>query len=521
MGMALYRKYRSKRLSEIVGQEHIAKPLETAIREGAVSHAYLFTGPRGVGKTSIARILAHEVNQLPYDEQSTHLDIIEIDAASNRRIDEIRELRDKVHVAPTSAKFKVYIIDEVHMLTREAFNALLKTLEEPPAHVIFILATTELHKLPETIVSRTQHFAFKPVTQQKVVAHLAYIAKQEKIDIDKAGLELIAEHGDGSFRDSIGLLDKIQHYGSKITANDIESILGIAPTKAIDEIIAHIVAGNSPKLIITLETLREHGIEPSVTSKQLAKELRAQLLQGDSSLPAQSSIALLEKLVEVPSSVNPFIALELALLKACLLGQETTGQPVASSPQVAPKSAAAKIVEPDTKIMSAPAADPVQKPKEPTAPRQQKQSRTSEAETEAPHTKPEPASEPVAAEEAWPKVLEDIKKNYNTMHSMLRQATADFHDDALTLSFRFPFHQRTINEARNKKALIDLLYKYTGQSISISCTVEDKTTPAPAPSAPQQTAEAAPQNNEPAVAAADSPASAITNIFGGGEILES
>ena len=176
MGQALYRKYRPKKLSEIVGQEHITTTLENALKKGMISHAYLLAGPKGVGKTSIARILAYEVNQLPYDESATHLDIIEIDAASNRRIDEIRDLRDKVNNAPVSAPFKVYIIDEVHMLTKEAFNALLKTLEEPPRHVIFILATTEPHKLPETIVSRTQHFTFRPI-DSAVAAHLRHIAE--------------------------------------------------------------------------------------------------------------------------------------------------------------------------------------------------------------------------------------------------------------------------------------------------------------------------------------------------------
>src|SRR3982751_4633112 len=176
MGQALYRKYRSKSFDDVVGQDHITKTLKNALSSGRISHAYLFTGPRGVGKTSVARILAHEVNDLPYTDESIHLDIIEIDAASNRRIDEIRDLRDKVHITPTSAKYKVYIIDEVHMLTKEAFNALLKTLEQPPAHCIFILATTEAHKLPETIISRTQRYTFKPVDLPKVVEHLRPIA---------------------------------------------------------------------------------------------------------------------------------------------------------------------------------------------------------------------------------------------------------------------------------------------------------------------------------------------------------
>src|SRR5258708_35460995 len=187
------------------------------MRSGKISHAYLFTGPRGVGKTSVARILAHEVNSLPYTDESIHLDIIEIDAASNRRIDEIRDLRDKVHIAPTSAKYKVYIIDEVHMLTKEAFNALLKTLEEPPAHVIFILATTEAHKLPETIVSRTQRFNFKPVEPSVTASHLKTIAKREEIDIDPAALELLVSHSEGSIRDAISMLDQLSSAGHLIT----------------------------------------------------------------------------------------------------------------------------------------------------------------------------------------------------------------------------------------------------------------------------------------------------------------
>src|SRR5882757_2916171 len=221
MGQALYRKYRSKKLSELVGQEHITKTLEQAIKSGRISHAYLFTGPRGVGKTSTARILAHAINGLPYGDGETHLDIIEIDAASNNSVEDIRDLREKVYVAPSSGKYKVYIIDEVHMLSKAAFNAILKTLEEPPAHAVFILATTEAHKLPQTIVSRTQRFTFRPIEPAKAVKHLRSIAKAEHIDVDDEALQLVASHGDGSFRDSISLLDQARSSSEHIDANTI------------------------------------------------------------------------------------------------------------------------------------------------------------------------------------------------------------------------------------------------------------------------------------------------------------
>jgi len=271
MGQALYRKHRPKSLGEVVGQEHITDTLKQALAKGRISHAYLFTGPRGVGKTSIARILAHEINNLPYTDDSAHLDIIEIDAASNRRIDEIRELRDKVYVAPTSAKYKVYIIDEVHMLTREAFNALLKTLEEPPQHAVFILATTDAHKLPDTIVSRTQRFNFRPVEKSKVVAHLQQIAKQEKIKVSDSALELLAEHGEGSFRDSISLLDQASSRGQALEVDDIQQLLGIPPQPALQAVIQLLSGGSSVDLSQQLSQLYDQGYQAAAVAKQLAQ----------------------------------------------------------------------------------------------------------------------------------------------------------------------------------------------------------------------------------------------------------
>src|SRR5277367_1158541 len=207
------RKYRPQRFSDVVGQEHVTQTLSNAITQNRIAHAYLFVGPRGTGKTTIARIFAKCLNctggpkvDFADDDprcveitEGRSIDVLEIDGASNRGIEEIRELRETVKYVPASSKFKIYIIDEVHMLTKEAFNALLKTLEEPPEHVIFILATTDAHKLPETIISRTQRFSFKPIDKQLVIDHLKYIAKQEHIKIADDALAIIADHGQGSF----------------------------------------------------------------------------------------------------------------------------------------------------------------------------------------------------------------------------------------------------------------------------------------------------------------------------------
>ena len=198
---ALYRRYRPKSLSEVVGQEQITDVLANSLKNGKIGHAYLFIGPRGTGKTSVARILAHEINKFDYELEDDYLDIIEIDAASNRGIDDIRELRQRANIAPTKGKYKVYIIDEVHMLTKEAFNALLKTLEEPPEHVVFIMATTDAQKVPITITSRSQIYTFKLADPGVMFEHLKNICKKEKINIDDEALKIVVKRGGGSYRD--------------------------------------------------------------------------------------------------------------------------------------------------------------------------------------------------------------------------------------------------------------------------------------------------------------------------------
>jgi DNA polymerase-3 subunit gamma/tau len=259
--LALYRKYRSADLSDVVGQQHITKTLEQSIVQDRISHAYLFTGPRGVGKTSVARILARRVNGLDSTEDtSSHLDIIEIDAASNRGVDEMRNLREKINSAPSNLKYKVYIIDEAHMLTREAFNALLKTLEEPPAHAIFILATTEAHKLPDTIISRTQRYDFRPFREELIVDHLRFIAEKEKISITEDGLAAIAQLSHNGMRDAISMLDQLSVTSDNIDEQAVQSYMGLSSAIQIDNLLLQAFNGDGMSALSTLEYLFSQGI---------------------------------------------------------------------------------------------------------------------------------------------------------------------------------------------------------------------------------------------------------------------
>lgn len=308
MGKALYRKYRSRSLSEIVGQPHITAILERAIANGTTAHAYLLTGPRGVGKTSIARILAHEINRLPYRDESTHLDIIEIDAASNNSVEDIRDLREKVQIAPVSAPKKIYIIDEVHMLSKSAFNALLKTLEEPPEHAVFILATTDADKLPDTILSRVQRFNFRTISQDEVAAHLRTIADAEQISIDDGALQLIARYGQGSFRDSISLLDQMRNLSSEtITAAMVEDSLGLASTAEIQQLLKAYCAGDLQTIADTLRVLEHRGVPANAINEQLLHEIRSDIINKSNCLP------LADKLLSNQKTAWPYIKLLIAL----------------------------------------------------------------------------------------------------------------------------------------------------------------------------------------------------------------
>ena len=360
MGKALYRKYRSRSLSEIVGQPHITAILERAIANGTTAHAYLLTGPRGVGKTSIARILAHEINRLPYRDESTHLDIIEIDAASNNSVEDIRDLREKVQIAPVSAPKKIYIIDEVHMLSKSAFNALLKTLEEPPEHAVFILATTDVDKLPATILSRVQRFNFRTISQDEVAAHLRTIADVEQISIDDDALQLIARYGQGSFRDSISLLDQMQNLSSEtVTAAMVEDSLGLASTAEIRQLLEAYCAGDLQTIADTLRALEYRGVPANAISEQLLHEIRSDIINKSNCLP------LADKLLSNQRTAWPYVKLLIALSSNADVSNSaasTPAQPESAQPMT--------VNEPAPVYAPQPASDTPQKKKKNAQPNQ-------------------------------------------------------------------------------------------------------------------------------------------------------
>ena len=345
--IVLYRKYRPQKFEEVLGQDHIIKVLCSALKSGRVSHAYLFSGSRGIGKTSVARIMARDLG-------STENDIYEIDAASNRGIDEIRSLREAVRTLPLESKYKIYIIDEVHMLTKEAFNALLKTLEEPPAHAIFILATTELEKVPDTIVSRCQTFVFRKPSDKLLKDSILNIAQREKLQISEAGAELIALLSEGSFRDAQGILQKVTSFSGdrKLDIAEIEEVTGAPRSALVNNFIKVLCEKKLEDGLGVISQAGKENLDMKIFLKLVVHKFRTALIlryapemkNEVSHLVSESDLEFLKKLVKEHSSavrsqtlevlleayqagknaLIPELPLELALIK--ILGQDDSGK---------------------------------------------------------------------------------------------------------------------------------------------------------------------------------------------------
>jgi len=478
MAEALYRKYRSKTFSDVVGQEHITQTLERSIKNNKISHAYLFSGPRGVGKTSVARILAYAINDFKYqDDDTNYLDIIELDAASNRKIEDMKQLIDRVWLAPTDGKYKVFIIDEVHMLTKDAFNALLKTLEEPPEYVVFILATTEAHKVPETILSRTQQFTFRPITKKNVVKRLELIAKKEKIEIEPEAIDFIADYGEGSFRDSIGLLDQASNINQKITLSDLEFIVGAAPKEIVAEILIAQNEASLQKMRKIFEKISANGYSIESIVKQLIYSLKNKLVDKQSTSENSKTIKVLNDLLTVNLSSDQLTALEIVLYSSILNNDFIT-------PSSQTKSADMIVTEPktikSTKIKKNQSVDDLSKSK----------NQVSEKDINT----------------IWEKTLSELRVNHSTLYSILKPSKMELVNGRIYLKTGFLFHQKALNEKKNRDILNALIFKLSGLEYPIEAVIDSNI---------KINLENSDEYDE-----TNLDITSISNIFGGGEVVE-
>ena len=471
--IALYRKYRPVDFDQTLGQEQVTRVLKNAVLDKNISHAYLFSGPRGVGKTSVARILAKALNctaRKGYNPcgkcptcvgitEGRIIDLAEIDAASNRGIDEIRDLREKVKFTPTDASYKVFIIDEVHMLTKEAFNALLKTLEEPPGHAIFILATTEINKVPATIISRCQRHDFRRVKLADIVAKLSKIKKEEKINISDEALEIVAETSEGGFRDAESLLDQLSGVGlKKIEESDIENILGLAPHKIVKEFTASCLSGDAKKALSVLEKATDGGVDLVVMTKALVEFMRkVTIVKVGTEANVEGTKEQVAEILKIAESTE--IERLLSFSDDLLWAQsafKTSVDPRAVLSLVAAKSSA------ETKgptMTEEKKLEPEYSPK--TEEEQIKKSSRGKAKGNIEITNGK-----------WKQFLLEVKSKNNTIYAFLRVAHPSYKNGELILVFPYKFHKERIEEHKNKKIVESILEKVYGEEIIVRCKIE-------------------------------------------------
>ena len=530
--VALYRRWRPQDFDTLVGQQAVKTALSNALASGRIAHAYLFAGPRGTGKTSTARILAKALNcdkgptAHPCGEcvnceritAGTSMDVFEIDAASNRGIEEIKTLREQLAFAPVNGRYKVYIIDEVHMLTTEAFNALLKTLEEPPAHVIFILATTDPHKIPATIHSRCQRFDFRRVTVEEITDHLAMIAERSGINADREALRLIAIQSEGGMRDALSLLDQCGVMGEQVTATTVREVLGIVGRETLRELVQAIGKQDLSATLEKLNFLLEQGKDVRQVLTELAEYLRALLLYKAApsyqevyltdtaealaeSAPLFSNDRLLAAeerlhagLGELRWTVRPRITGELCLFDLCRQEGSTLAALTARVEQLEKQVAngvSVRYAEAPAKMESSvpkPKAAPQFEQGIPKAESNVQKAQTLQAalqdlpKAQAQVVKVEEFGGDFATgEEYWKKALEYLtaEKKIAMVSCAKGGKVVSFINGTLQVGFKAAFQCDRMNKDDYRKAFEDVLLKIARQSIKLECVVPGATKPAP------------------------------------------
>lgn len=456
----IYRKYRPQVFGEVFGQDHIVQTLKKALELDRVAHAYLFTGARGVGKTTVARLLAKAVNCTdPKDRpcgkcdsckaiaQNKFIDLIEIDAASNRGIDEIRQLRDKIQFAPSIGKKRVYIIDEVHMLTREAFNALLKTLEEPPEHTIFIFATTEAHKVPVTVMSRCQRFDFRLADESLVVESLKKIAKAEDVKLDDKVIELIARTSGGSFRDSQSLLDQISSHAveKQVSLEEALEILNLTSLQETQDFTQMLIEKKASGAIEQLERLKNKGLSFPDFLGMVVVEIRRQLIEKiKSGQPAEFETFALGRLINAQGQmkISPVesLPLELAIYEICLEEKEKS-QISTQRSEVDEKSAKST----------------------------QKSESSNQKQEEKPKSKP---AVPVMPKDLKLAIVDEVSRRKKTLGSLLCDCSIEGEKNIITIVTTYPFHKDTITKENNLLLIEEVVGTILGQRAKVNCIVK-------------------------------------------------
>jgi len=534
---ALYRKWRPRTFDEVVGQKHVVRTLRNALVSGRVHHAYLFAGPRGTGKTTTARLLAKAVNCLaPEEERPCNacdictainegrlLDLIEIDAASNTGVDDVRELRERVGFRPNTARYKVYVIDEVHMLSNAAFNALLKTLEEPPEHAIFVLATTEPHKIIPTVLSRCQRFDFRRISIEEIVKRLAWLADEEGIDVERQALELIARQATGSMRDAESLLDQLASYNEGgITVEEMRSALGIGADETVMEITTALADGDVAKGLRTINAAVDQGADPRQFARQMVEHLRALLLLHlksgvlpphipESLVPALQSQAAAFSRRELAEGIRlfnraaheakggwqPQLPLEMAFVDA-MLPPKAESNAGGRNPSAESKGNTKRGDRREARPQRRPARDTGSSARAAAErPTEEAQASVAQSKTERSSEKSDQSNHSRAVHEQdetyevsvvvggilgtddvrehWTDFLDALRPRDLSLEALMRSCEpVDVENDVIVLSFAHKFHRSKVEEDKKRHIVEDVLSDLFGQTLRVRCVTHRK-----------------------------------------------